>query len=306
MIMKYKYIIIHLFAVLLCLPSALFAQLSDAEKNALNEQAKGFDFYFNGGTYFGNKFHAGFYNGSSSPDVDVKRVLNNYQLKKQIDDLIAERQNIILDANGVSLAELPENMRYNISFIFGFGILYHLNRNLSLSLSFSQARLTAVSGFTLTYNSGVPGNEKPQILEYNLIGKEVRTFFELGVTYMFYANKHALPFLELAAQLNSVKVKSADMIIEDNAFSMIDYYGGQTYDPTIDQTRIDPYLGGVGGGVLAGAGLRIPFTKAIAIEPVFQLHYSFINLEVNDLKKMLPHYNIMIRLIVGDKIFAKS
>ena len=47
MIMKYKYIIIHLFAVLLCLPSALFAQLSVAEKNALNEQAKGFDFYFN-------------------------------------------------------------------------------------------------------------------------------------------------------------------------------------------------------------------------------------------------------------------
>lgn len=305
MIMKYKYIIIHLFAVLFIMPLALFAQLSDAEKNALDEQAKGFDFYFNGGTYIGNKFHANFYNGSSE-DISYNRVLGNSQLKKQIDDLISERQNIILDANGVRLAELPENMRYNVSFIFGFGCLYHLNRNISLSLSFSQARLSAVSGFTLTYNSGVPGNERPQILEYNIVGKEVRTFFEFGITYMFHAHKYALPFLEFAAQLNSVKVKSADMVIEDNTFSMIDYYGGQNYDPTIDQTRIDPYLGGVGGGVLAGAGLRIPFTKTIAIEPVVQLQYSFINLEVNDLKKILPHYNIMIRLIVGDKIFAKS
>ena len=100
-------------------------------------------------------------------------------------------------------------------------------------------------------------------------------------------------------------MQSADLVIEDTYFTMIDYYGGQIYDPTINQTQIDPYLGGVGGGVLAGVGLRMLFTQSIALEPVVQLQYTYINLEVNSFKKMLPSYNFMIRLIVGDKIFAK-
>ena len=283
----------------------LFAQLSDAQKKELDEKAKGFDFYFNCGTYLPNKFTANFYNGTSS-SVDANRVFSNSQLKRHIDELIASRQNIIMDASGVSLGELPTNMRYNLSFIFGFGCLYHLNRNLSLSLSFSQARINTVSGFTLTYNSGVSGNERPQILEYTIVGKELRNFFELGVTYQFYAHEYVFPFVEFATQLNNVKVKNADLVIEDNSFTMIDYYGGQMDDPSIDQTRIDPYLGGVGGGVLVGAGARIPFMKHIALEPLVQCQYTFVNLAIDGQKRFLPSFNFMIRLIVGDRIFTNT
>jgi hypothetical protein len=35
------------------------------------------------------------------------------------------------------------------------------------------------------------------------------------------------------------------------------------------------------------------------------VQYIYVNLEVNDRKRMMPNYNFMVRLIVGDQIFAK-
>lgn len=297
---------ILLIACLISSSLPLFAQLTDAQKAALDEKNKGFDFYFNCGMYMGNKFTANYYNGISNPEVSISRIVNNSHYKEEIKNLIEERQDVIMDESGIAFKEVETNMRYNLSFIFGFGLIYHFNRNLSLTLAFSQARLTTIGGVTFSYNSGVPGNERPQILKYNLIGKELRNFFEIGTRYTFYANEKVLPFFELAAQLNSLKVKSADLVIEDTYFPMMDIYAGQPYVPNSGLTEIEPYLGGVGGGVLGGFGIRIPFTKTIALEPIIQVQYTFMNLKVYDQKKMMPNYNFMIRLIVGDEIFAKK
>ncbi|MBP7102125.1 MAG: hypothetical protein KBA86_02650 [Bacteroidales bacterium] len=285
----------------------LFAQITDSQKAALDEKNKGFDFYFNCGMYIGNKFTANYYNGISNPsEVSIYRVVDNTYYREEIKNLIEERQDVIMDESGIALDNIETKMRYNMSFIFGFGLIYHFNRNLSLTLSFSQARLTTIGGVTFTYNSGVPGNERPQILVYNVIGKELRNFFEIGTRYTIYANEKVLPFFELAAQLNSLKVKSADLVIEDQPFSMMDIYAGQTYVPNSGLTEINPYLGGVGGGIVGGFGIRIPFTKTVALEPIIQLQYTFMNLKVYDEKKMMPNYNFMVRLIVGDEIFAKK
>lgn len=289
-----------------------FAQLTDAEQKALDEKNKGFDFYFNCGMYIGNKFTANYYNGLSNPDVNISDLVKKESYyKEQIENLIEERQHIFFDTNGISLSEVATNMRYNMSFIFGFGLLYHLNSNFSLTLSFSQARLTTTAGVTFDYNSGVPGNERPQILKYDVVGKELRNFFEIGMNYTIRTNEKILPFFELAAQLNSVKVQSADLVIEDTHFTMINMYGGQNYVPNSGLTEIDPYLGGVGGGIMGGFGIRIPFTKSVALEPVIQLQYTYINLGIYDIEmkpksKMLLNYNFMVRLIVGDKIFARN
>ena len=85
----------------------------------------------------------------------------------------------------------------------------------------------------------------------------------------------------------------------------MDIYAGKPYVPNSGLTEIEPYLGGVGGGLVGGFGVRIPFTKSIALEPVVQVQYIYVNLEVNDRKRMMPNYNFMVRLIVGDQIFAK-
>ena len=303
---SFSYFFLVFIACLFCFSPIYGQQLSDKEKAAMDEKIKGFDFYFNGGMYLGNKFTASYYNGISNTDeVSIQRVLGNTYYKQSIDDLIEDKQDIILDDEGIQLSEIDKNMRYNVSFLFGIGVLYHLNRNFALSISFSQARLTTIGGVTFTYNSGVPGNERSQILEYNLVGKEIRNFFEFGMTYTIRSYKHILPFFELAAQVNNVKVQSADLVIENSNYTMMDIYAGQTYVPNSGLTEIEPYLGGSGGGVMGGFGVRIPFSKSIALEPVFQLQYTFINLAVNDLKKMMPNYNLMVRIIVGDKIFAK-
>ena len=299
-----KYLYFLFFGITCLLHSSLHAQKDTSRK--VSDYDKGFDFYIGAGTYLGNKFTANYYNGiSNQREVDIGRAIGNKYVKKQIDNLIRDRQRIILDAEGVRLREIDENMRYNMAFIFNFAALYHFNKSVAMYLSFSQARLTATGGITFDYNSGVPGNERPQILKYHLIGKELRNFFEIGVYYTFYTEGKVLPFVEFAAQLNSVRVKDADLFVEDHRFTLMDIYAGKPYVPNSGLTEIEPYLGGVGGGLVGGFGVRIPFTKSIALEPVVQVQYIYVNLEVNDRKRMMPNYNFMVRLIVGDQIFAK-
>ncbi len=277
-----------------------------SKENKTSDYDKGFDFTVAAGAYLGNKFTANYYNGISNPaEVDINRAMNNKYIKEEIDNLIKDRQHIILDADGVYIREIDKNMRYNMAFIFNFSVLYHFNKNIAMFLSFSQAHLTAAGGITFGYNSGVPGNERPQILKYRLLGKEMRNFFELGIKYAFYTEGKVMPFFELAAQLNSLKVKDAGLIVEDKKFTLMDLHAGKTYVPNSGLTEIEPNLGGVGGGLVGGLGLRIPFGKTIAIEPVVQLQYVYINLKVEERKRMMPNYNFMIRLVVGDKIFAK-
>ena len=49
--------------------------------------------------------------------MDIGRAIGNKYVKEQIDNLIRDRQRIILDAEGVRLREIDENMRYNMAFI---------------------------------------------------------------------------------------------------------------------------------------------------------------------------------------------
>ncbi|NLJ81659.1 MAG: hypothetical protein GX330_00840 [Bacteroidales bacterium] len=296
--------VFKVFLSVILLQSTLYGQSIDVEKSTADDKYKGFDFYFNCGMYMGNKFTANYYNGISNEYVSINRAVGNKYVKEAIENLILANQNVILDADGVSLSEVDRNMRYNVSFVFGFGMLYHLNKNLALTLSFGQTRLNALGGVTFTYNTGVAGNERPQILRYHLNGKELRNFFEIGVNYIIRTNPHVQPFFELAGQLNSVKVQHADLVVEDRRFTMMDMYAGQSYVPNSGLTEIAPVLGGAGGGILGGMGIRIPFAYSIALEPVIQVQYTYINLEVNNTKKMMPHYNLMVRLIVGDRIFS--
>ena len=85
---------------------------------------------------------------------------------------------------------------------------------------------------------------------------------------------------------------------------MIDNLGGMPYVPGIDQTVINPYLGGIGFGIIGGFGIRLAFIKGVAIEPVFQVGGEKLNLSAYG--KMRANYNFLIRLALGDKLFRKK
>ena len=151
------------------------------------------------------------------------------------------------------------------------------------------------------YELGEPVFDADGNLNEN-IGTEKRNFLEVGIRYMEAEERTCRWFLEMALQLNSVKVENADLYIEGKAFTMIDYYGGANYDPTITQTVIDPMLGGVGFGMVAGGGLRLKINAWSALEPFGQLQYSRFRLE--EPYRFTPNFQAGIRIIVRDYLFV--
>lgn len=272
--------------------------------NAQNKETyKGFDFYFSGGMYKGNTYHATYYNGNNE-EINIGRILSNKILKDRIDNLVSE-SGVILDNKGIYLSELPEKMHYEWRFAVGLGLNYYLSPNFSLSASAGQVKLKAKGTAVFSYNKGVVGNRNGgDYLMYPLIGEEKRSYLEFGFKYTFVEESRFQYFINFLAELNSVEVENADLYIENNAFTMIDYYGGAKYDPTINQTRIDPMLGGVGFGATLGLGIKISINEWFAIEPAFQIQYS--RLSLGEYKLFKPSCLIETKIVVRDKIFTKN
>ena len=266
-----------------------------------SQSYKGFDFYFNGGMYKGNSEHATYYNGGNN-DIRIGRVLGNRLLKNEIDRLIAEKSGIILSEKGVHLEEIPARMHYDWSFIFGLGFAYRITPALSLTGSIGQVKLRTQGTAVFGYDKGVSGNQTADYLHYPIIGREKRSFLEIGIRYTGEGENLLSWFFESSLQLNSVKVENADLVIEGNSFTMIDYYGGADYDPTITQTVIDPMLGGIGFGLTAGGGIHVKINSWAALEPFGQLQYCKFHL--GDNARFRPNLYFGIRIIVRDYLFS--
>jgi len=271
------------------------------------DTAKGFDFFFNPGMYFGHQKNANYHRGmpssmeSTYADPDIRYVLRNPFWRIDILNLIDKYHNNVV-ADTFWLEELS-NMRYTANFCFGIGARYRFTENLSICLGFTQARMTA-HGIA---NLGIKIMEvnSANVLPYPLIGKERRNFFELTAYYIFSTQGFVNPFLEAGAHVSNTKVVSSELVVEERSFSLIDRYGvGTNYDPSLSYPERNPKLGGIGYGFSAAIGLRISFNKWAAIEPVAQFRLEKIQLAgYNDIT---PNYHFMIRLVLGDNIFAKT
>lgn len=268
---------------------------------ACGQSYKGFDFYFNGGLYRGHSYNATYYNGNNN-EINIGRVLGNEILKNEIDRNIAENAGVILDSKGVHLEELPRRMHYDWSFVFGLGAAYRITPTLALTATVGQVKLKTTGTAVFGYNKGVIGNQNADYLNYPIIGREKRSFLEIGLRYTEETGNKFQWFYEFALQLNSVKVENADLVVEGKSYSMIDYYGGAKYDPTITQVEIDPMLGGVGFGGLVCAGLNIKVNEWGALAPFAQLQYSSYHL--GEFRHFKPNLYFGVRIIVKDYLFA--
>ncbi|MDR1792104.1 MAG: hypothetical protein LBR36_01470 [Bacteroidales bacterium] len=296
--------------ILFC--GAIFAQkqLPEEANQKVAAKDRGFDVFFDAGMYVGNKKNANYYRGlptkeSSYGDPNISYLLNNPLQLNNIMTVIEESGNHTIDRTSFDIEEISE-MKYQMAFSFNIGIRYRLGEHFTIGLNFGQALLTARgdANFVFKNTSGVNVGDYSYQL-YPIIGKERRNFFGLSLLCYFPTQSIVSPFIEINAHINSVKVKSADLVVENSPFSLINWYGeGVQYDPTITQTKVDPRLGGVGFGVGGGVGLKIAFTDWVAIEPMAQVYAEKANLR--GYNKITPNYNFIIRLVVNDKVFSKN
>jgi hypothetical protein len=301
-----KKLLYLIFGVLL--PATAFSQKGKQHEKDTN---KGFEIFFNAGMYWGSKYNANYFQGYPDPvdnkdaDPNIGYVMGNKFWRDDIWNLIYEKNHSDIIDTFFNFEGVSE-MRYNLAFAFGVGLRYRFSESFTMSFLFSQVGLTAEGVATFGMNGrGVNLDQGIMYLPYKVMGKERRIFLEMNASYLFETiYPYIFPFLELGVHLNNVKVLKSELIVEERAFSMIDVYGGMSYVPGIDHTVINPYLGGIGYGFMGGLGVRIAFNKWAAIEPVFQVSTEKLNL--SSYGKMRPNFNFLIRLVVGDKMFAKK
>ena len=305
--------------LIICILCLFFSVNIFAQNQEENQYApKGFDFFFNAGMYKGHKFNANYYQGDPNNDPDkldrrygdpdINYILNNKYWREEILNLVEDNNTgVIVDYNNFPNVSLS-GMHYNLAFYFEVGARYRFNESFMLSILFGQTRLTA-SGTAYFYFQSTEHNPNPdgtRALEYPLMGKERRNFFQVQMTYLFHTTiPYIFPFVDLGVHLNSVKTISSELIIHDRYFDMINRYGeGYHYIPGDNAYEINPHIGGIGYGFMAGFGVRIAFNAWAALEPVVQISADKLNL--SSYGKIRPNFNFMIRLVVGDRLFARK
>lgn len=291
---------ITLLITLLATQSLLFSQGKNipADTNLLKD--KGFDFVIAGGIYFGNKFNANYYNGRPENENNLNYLFDNKHWYDDINTLVIENHSYISDS--VFLGELPAEMRYNPAMSISLGFKYKFNKNWGISLFYSFAKLTTTGQFTLVFDAEAGNIRNDYVLEY-LIGQEGRSFFDLGVSYLFHPSKVVKPFIDFGLQFNYVKVQKFIALIEGQEFELLDYYNGANYVPGYEMQKYNTIFGGAGYGISAALGVKLAFNQYISIDPTFYISASSFNL--TGYKDIRLNYGAYIRVIMSDLVFGK-
>lgn len=292
--------------LMICLltPYFLFSQKYKEEEE---DFMPGVDFIIGAGAYFGGKTPAGYYSGIPENENNLNYLFgNDYWRKNDLVPLIAANNNFVSSTDSNICIKYPEgyplDVHYKAAMSISLGASYRFNKHLRMTLYYNFARLTAKDVFLVSYTQLVPSNERPDYLEYLLVGKENRSFFDLTFSYTFHLNKVVKPFIELGAQFNFVRVKSFQAIIEDKEFNLLDIYGGSTYNGGYMQ-EFKPHFGGAGGGAVAALGIKFAFNQNISIDPVFYATYGVINLKGYNQGHF--SFGAYVRLVMSDSIFQK-
>jgi hypothetical protein len=260
---------------------------------------KGWEFVGNFGAYWGNKYQASFYNGSSGNENNIKYVLGNQYWHDEIKNLLMTSVN----RDSFALSELPSNMKYSATMHVGFGVRYNFNPEWAFNLEFNFAKLTAKDFFTLEVFPA-QDNESHSYVQYPIWGIETRTNIQAGVVRTLNTDQKIRPFFELGTVITNTLVKESKISIEDQPYNLVNIYSGN-YVPNSNTQEYEIKQGGIGFGGYVDGGVKIMFNDFVSMELYASLYYQQINLKGYNAFK--PQGSAMFRLVLSPAFFmAKS
>jgi hypothetical protein len=246
----------------------------------------GWSFGLNMGAYFGSKYQANFYNGSSLNIDSMNLVFGNKYYREEIERLY--------NTDTVVLLELPADMHYQPAMMIGFFVKYNMTTNLGVLLQFNYQKLTAKDVFTMIPGPALNYLTWQDIHVYPIWGKEERMNIDLGISKDFVLGESVHFFAEGGMNINYVKVKEHRIAIEGLDYSLINIYGDQPYVPGMQQQTYNVHIGGWGMGAFLNAGFRLIFNNRVSLDPGAAFYWSQIKLKGYTAFK--PHFAAYVRL----------
>ncbi|MBI5217921.1 MAG: hypothetical protein HY958_03210 [Bacteroidia bacterium] len=243
------------------------------------QDMKGLFFGGETGAYFANKYTANYYNGTGTNSIYNILNPNNTYYQTLIRPVL-NNYNYTYDSTS-----LPQNMKYDISFMVGFLARYHFSDRSALYFEMNTAKLKTTDVFMLKTDS-VTSFTDPVYVECGIYGYESRFEFNLCYYQVFGKNKIFNPFFVFGANLNNTQVKKNEIKIKTLTYSIMNPQNAMYH---IQQ-------GGIGYGLILGAGYQMNFNEKFTFDIGVDVGIKKINLGENQAFKPNPVFYIRIIL----------
>lgn len=284
--MKQKKYLLLIF--LFIMPGSKFAKAQD-ETNEESEEvifkgAKGFHFGFFIGAFFPHKGSTAVYDGYGYNANGNRNEFSQSLLNTKISQLIEYNPEQLKRELGITNiddlkdfneSDMPTNLKYNTSFLFGLAINYGFDKNQSIIANLNFSKLTVTGNFTLettNFSQGSPNQINNQ--QFPVVGKEQRMMIQLGYSRVLGSNEKANLFVEAGLCVNNAKTEKS--FVQINSLEVDLMY----FDPNIQGNSnifVENY-NGWGFGGFAGIGLNLTMNPKYTIQFLYNPSYEKVSL----------------------------
>ncbi|MCW3072867.1 MAG: hypothetical protein JWO44_2757 [Bacteroidetes bacterium] len=277
--------IFKLSLLLIFLSAPAFAQDSEESDNHTPLKTKGLNLGLYMGCYFANKYTATLYDGYGF-DVDGKR--NSFENSFMYQKIVMEygggygQPDLIAEALGVQHGEwtfdesdMPINMKYAPSFLFGLNGRYSVDKHNAILLNLNLCKLNVTGNFTIMT---MPPSSSTQINKAiktcAIKGSEQRLSFQLGYQRLFGDNERINLLAEGGLHVTLAKFDKNEILIGDNLLiDLTSYY----YQPGFPAYAVKKPVG-VGFGAFAGLGVNANINELCKLQLVYNPSYEGVNI----------------------------
>lgn len=284
----------RLSLLLVLLTNPIFAQdTNEDESTGVPLKTKGLNLGLYMGSYFANKYTAKLYDGYGF-DVDGNR--NSFENSFMYHKIIMEygggygQPDVIATALGVQHGEwtfnesdMPVNMKYAPSFIFGLQGRYSVDKNNAILLNVNACKLSVTGNFTIVT---LPPSNSTQINKAiktcAIKGTEQRLFFQLGYQHLFGESEKVNFLLEGGLHCTLAKFDKNEILIGDALLIDLTSY---FYQPGYPAYAVRKPVG-VGFGAFAGMGVNVNVSAMCKVQLVYNPTYEGVNIGPNPKLKL--------------------
>lgn len=241
------------------------------------------------GSYFGNKYTAGAYdgygfdlNGERISEFDkswmYEKIINQYGGGYGQPDQIAPALGVNSTADwSFTKEDMPTNMHYTPSFLLGLQCRYSVDQKNAISLNLNVAKLNAVGNFTMTTRPPTGSSQiNNSIQTFGIKGGEQRMMIQVGYSRIFGNNEKANLFAEAGLNITYAQFDKNEILINNLQISLTEFYDYQGI-----QAGYTKLPRGWGYGAYGGLGVNLTMSEKFTVQLIYTPSYEGVKIGNN-------------------------
>jgi hypothetical protein len=279
---------LQLLLLLLLINGIAFAQDEENEEEDNTEVSldayKGFHAGFYAGALFANKYSARLYDGYGVDANGNRNTFTNsvlyqrmryYGLDSNFTDQIGPAIGVDRDqwAPYWDSTDMPYDLKYTISFLFGIDLQYGLSKTDGIILNANFSKLNVTGTFTLNRPKTMNSSLGDSILFFGISGQEQRFIFQLGYSKLLGEPGRFNFLVEGGLLMNSVKFLSNEAHINSVTIDLTPFTFNQGYQDNYMPREYNA----IGFGAFGGFGFNLNMNAKYLIQVIYNPSLEKIN-----------------------------